>query len=396
MKRIISMLLVVLLVLCAAYICLLTRCSWFNGVFESSIYCLSLELGKSLCRDGLLAHGLKHALPGLSDLAVNLILLALYLAWLGALCVVSLRHHRRRLDLPITMAQAVGLLFPLFLYLAVRFTQYDQMDALDNLQWFRYDLLQYAVAVCALLVMSAMESMLSSQAELNELANRQLLMEQNQRQYELQRDTIEFINRRCHDMKHTLNGIELILEQAGSGRNADLEQAGTLLGEMRQSIDLYGDMQKTGSPVMDVLLFQKMRECRQKDILLTPVIDASRIGFISTLDLSALFGNAVDNAIEAVQALEDPELRHIRVKIGTSDGLLLMRFHNRCRGERRQEDGRFVTTKADAPGHGYGLQNITAIAESYGGSIAVDTAGGEFTLHVMIPLPDGEQEGVTT
>lgn len=384
-----------LLVLCTLYICLLTRCSWFNGVFASSLFCLYVELGKSVCRNGLIAYGLKKALPALSDPGVNLTMLGLYLAYLGLLSLLFRHRHRRRLDLPITGTHAVGLLFPLLLYLAVRLLQYAQVDQLDNRQWFRYDLLQYAVAACSLLVMSTMEGMLSSQIELSELAHGQLLMKQKLEQYELQRETIDFINARWHDMKHYLTGIEVLLAQSGGGENDELRQAEALLGNLRQGIDLYGDIQKTGNPVMDVLLFQKLRECRQKDIRLIPLIDARQTGFISTLDMSVLFGNALDNAIEATQALDNPALREIRVKIGTSDRLLLLRFHNRYQGQRRRDGERYLTTKARTQGHGYGLASIAAIAEKYGGTATVDSANGEFTLHILIPLPDPEQEGAT-
>lgn len=380
-----------LLVACAAYICLLTGLNWFSGVFEASLFCLALELGKSLCRDGLLAYGLSRAL-GVDGAALNLILCGLYMAYLALLCLLFYRRRRQILNLPITMAQTVGLMFPFFLYLAIRLLQYGQVDRLDNMQWFQYDLLQYAVAVCALLVMSATESMLTSQMELSELTHRQLLMDEKQRQYELQRETMDFVNHRWHDMKHYITGIELILANADSSRSADIEEAEKLIGGLKRGIDLYGEIPRTGSDVMDVLLFQRTQECRQKEIMLVPYIDASRMGFISTLDLSALFGNAMDNAIEAVAALDDPELREIHVKIGVSDRMLLLRFENRCEGPRRMDRGRFLTTKADKQNHGYGLSTIAAIAEKYGGTATAEIDDDAFTLNILIPLPEQEAE----
>lgn len=377
-----------MIVLSASYICLLTRCSWFNGVLEGSVFCLYIELGKSLCRDGLLAYGFTRLFAGIGALALNLTMLGLYLAYLGSLCLLFLRRRRRALDLPITTLQTVGLLFPLLVYLAVRVLQYDQVGELDNLGWLRYDLLQYAVAVCALLVIGITRSMLSAQIERNELMHRQLLTEQKLRQYEVQRESIAFINRRYHDLKHYLNGIEAILSQAEQGASADFEQAEVFVQTLKKEIDPYASIQRTGSPVMDVLLAQRIQECQDKQIRLLPYIDARHAGFINTLDLCALFGNAMDNAIEAANALEDESLREISVKIGTSDGFLLMRFQNYYQGERRPNGSGFQTTKEDPGAHGFGLSNIAAIAEAYGGTLSHECTDKEFTLHILIPLPE--------
>lgn len=382
---------VILLLFTTVYLCLFTRCSWFNGVFQGCVFCLYLELGKSVCRDGLLACGLARLFPGIGTLTLNLTLFGLYLLYLALLCGHFSRHRHRPLDLPMTTVQAVELLFPFLLYLLVRASQYELVAQLDNLQWLRFDLLQYAVAMCALLVMRTIGNLLSSQVERSELLHRQLLAEQKQQQYQVQRESIEFVNRRYHDLRHYLTGIEAILAQAEEGSQADWKQAGEFVRTLKQEIDPYGSIQRTGSPVMDVLLSQRFQECQSKGIRLLPYIDATQTACMSTLDLCALFGNAMDNAVEAVDALDDPERREIHVKIGTSDGLLLMRFSNPFEGERRRKNQGFLTTKQDAFAHGYGLTNIAAIAEKYGGTISTDCGGNEFTLHVLIPLPDTKE-----
>ena len=377
----------ILLVLCAAYICLLTRCGWFNGVFEASMYCLYIELGKSLCRDGLLAVWLTNRFAGLSAGAVNLVLLGLYLVYLAALCVRVVRKRQSPgFDVPVTLPQAFGLLFPLFLYLALRYTQYGQVDRLDNEQWFYYDVLLYAVAGCALLAMNARESLLAAQNQLNELNRRQWLADERLRQYEVQRREMEYIDRRYHDLKHTVSGIEALLNGAGS----DMEQARAYIKELQAGIEPYGWFQKTGSTVLDAMLYQKKRECESRSIRLIAYVDGAKTGFINALDMSALFGNAMDNAIEAAQGLTDPEKREIRVKIGPSGGLMLMVFHNYYEGPRRQAGGGFQTTKPDGRGHGYGLKNIEATAEKYGGAAQTECTEDEFTLNVMLPMPEGE------
>lgn len=378
------------LLLCACYICMLTKCSWFNGIFESSIFILLLELGKSLCRDGLLAFGFTKLFTGMSSFGLNLTMLSLYLCFMALLCVLFFRRRSRWLDFPITPLQAAGLIFPLILYLVVRTFQYDLIDQLDNIGWLYMDILQYAVAVCALLVMSTTGSLLSSQLERNELLRRRMLDRQYQQQYQVRQESIEFVNRRYHDLKHYLTGIETILSDADSGTGSGIEQARELVENVRREIDPYGSMQRTGSSVMDVLLSHRIQECRDKNIRLLPYIDGSPTGFLSTLDLCALFGNAMDNAIEAANTVSDDTLREIHVKIGSSDGLLLMRFFNHFEGDRKLSGTHFLTTKDNTSEHGFGLRNIAAIAEKYGGTISTECSGNSFTLHILIPLPENK------
>ena len=294
----------ILLVIAAVYICLMTGCGWFNGVFEGCEYCLAIELGKSLCRDGLLAYGITHVFPRLGNLALNLLLFGLYLGYMILLCIRLLSRRRRPLNLPITALQAGGLLFPFLLYLLVRFFQYGEIASLDSAGWFRFDLLQYAVAVCALLVLRTMDELLSAELERSEVLQRQLLTEQKQQQYELQKESIEYINRRYHDLKHYLIGLEAILNEAERGSGADFRQAEDFVQTLKKEINPYSSMQQTGNPVMDVLLSQRIQECQNKGIRFLPYIDAGRTGFLSTLDLCAIFGNAMDNAIEAAKQME--------------------------------------------------------------------------------------------
>ena len=122
------------------------------------------------------------------------------------------------------------------------------------------------------------------------------------------------------------------------------------------------------------------RACQEKNIRLIPLVDGRQLGFINSLDLCALFGNAMDNAMEAVQELSEPQLREIQVRIGADRGLAMVCFRNYFDGQVKKQGERFLTRKGDGASHGYGLENIRRLAERYGGTAAYEIQGQEFPL----------------
>lgn len=84
------------------------------------------------------------------------------------------------------------------------------------------------------------------------------------------------------------------------------------------------------------------------------------------MDISALFGNALDNAIESVRKIADPDKRLIHVSVQRQKGFLRIRIENCFEGKIRFENGMPVTSKrtapstATAPRASAALQNPTA------------------------------------
>ena len=89
------------------------------------------------------------------------------------------------------------------------------------------------------------------------------------------------------------------------------------------------------------------------------------------MDLSAVFGNALDNAIEYEVQIPDPAKRLIHVTVSSQRGFVLLRFENYCQDSLRFREGLPVTTKKDKSNHGYGLKSIRFVAEKYGGIVTV-------------------------
>jgi hypothetical protein len=340
-----------------------------------------MELCKLICKDGVLTVFLMRMIPGLPEIAFQSIMLICYLLLLAGGTVILRRHQGRRRFLQLSGVQLSCLLFPFFLYLYVREVQFSCLNLGSWKLWLQMEGILVAEAVCAELVMMMTGSMLSVQNERNELLKREMLLREKQQQYQMQKEAIEAINRKYHDLKHYLTGLEAM----------NSEELDEYVQAMKREIEPYERMQETGNEIMDVLLNERIRECQEKGIRLVPFVDGRGLGFIRPLDLCAIFGNAMDNAIEATANLTYVNMREISVKIGASAGWLVMRFQNYFEGEIHRRGDRILTSKEDARDHGYGLENIRMLAEKYGGTMACEISGTEFALHVLIPIPEEEK-----
>ena len=130
------------------------------------------------------------------------------------------------------------------------------------------------------------------------------------------------------------------------------------LEEMEGSIQIYESMVQTGNEVLDTILTEKSLICREKGITVSCVADGSQMEFINTVDLYAILGNALDNAMEAVEKFKHQEKRQIDVLIYRQQNFLVMNIMNPLKGELVYEEELPVTTKGDKSFHGFGLKSM--------------------------------------
>ena len=231
------------------------------------------------------------------------------------------------------------------------------------------------LSLITLYLQNDIEQRQHAQMELNLV---QRLWQSKQRQYEISKETIDLINRKCHDLKYQLAAFRTMQDDAETDRR---------LGEVERSVMIYDSAIQTGNRVLDVVLTEKSLYCEAEHITLTCMVDGAKLGFIDQADLYALFGNALDNAIESVMKQRDPAKRVIQVSVYPDNGFLMIRIRNYCDEPITLVDGLPATSKKTDKGyHGYGLRGIRYTAEQYGGTMSVKIAPDSFTLQVVLPL----------
>lgn len=214
-------------------------------------------------------------------------------------------------------------------------------------------------------------------------AAEQRLRIQMQDQYRLSQETIDIINRKCHDLKHQVSALRFV---------SNPQQREESLRELEQSAMIYDCSVTTGNRVLDTVLTEKSLLCERSRIGCTWMADGKLLEFVSPVDLYTLFGNALDNAIEASEQVSEAEARHISVTVQKRMGAIFIEVENYFAHPLKKEGERILSTKQNARDHGFGLASIRRIAAQYGGSVEVTTEDNVFSLSILLPQPDRKTE----
>ena len=232
------------------------------------------------------------------------------------------------------------------------------------------------VDLCGLLLFSLQENQRYEHYLQRDLTNMNNMFNTQYEQYEAFRESNEIVNQRFHDLKHQLDIIAL--ESNSAKRDEYIKR-------LQDEIKQYKADVKTGNPIVDVVLTRKNAYCIKHGITLTCIANGRLLDQIDTMDLCSLLGNSLDNAIEAVSQIPDPEKRLIDLRITQKGNLVVYNIRNYTENQPELEKGALPkSTKQDTSRpHGYGLRSIEQIAKRYNATMNLSVKNNWFSLTVM-------------
>lgn len=193
---------------------------------------------------------------------------------------------------------------------------------------------------------------------------------------------------RCmvHDMKHNL----LVLQEYVTSK--DYEKLEECLGEMNNCFHQEQRSIWTQNKIWDMVLSYKRNEAEQKGIKF--VIDSVLVPSFPFDDREgcSLFGNLLDNAIEACEKIDFGE-KFINVKIEKQQQLLFLEIANSIKEEPQFQNNKLVTTKSEKSLHGYGLKSVKRIIDKYEGIISYQAKDRAFVVKLTF-FDMGSEKGM--
>ena len=344
-----------------------------KAVFDALIFQMSTDLAKTLVLDMLppLTRLKESGSPAQMLLLVALagaVQCAALLVLRGGVC----RPRQERL----TPWQTAQVFFPALPYLYVKLVQYKSFALRDVVITQETGAMSFALCLLALVVAAMGEQSIAQTQARERAAREQLALERQQEEMREHLRRIEETNRLSHDMRNHLSTIA-----AMSGRREVQDYVEALLPTLRPvTVTPF-----TGVEALDVLISRKADACAQLGGGLIPCVSADAaqaLARLSAPDLCTIFGNLLDNAVEAVAAVPDRGLRDVTLRINRRDGFLLIRTENRFEGER---DASLASTKPNAQAHGYGMKNLRDAVERLGGEMTAGAQERQFIVNILLP-----------
>jgi len=190
--------------------------------------------------------------------------------------------------------------------------------------------------------------------------------------YKMMQNKEEEIRKINHDIKNNLQVIYSLKNEAEKAK---------LIEKIDNNLKKYELVKYSKNDIQNIILNMKVNEAKTKNIKIDITLKSS-LEFMDDLDISNLFSNILDNAIENASKCKSKKINfqiikkmnYIVIKCSnTYDGVLLFDKHNQ------------IKTKKDH-NHGFGLKIIDSIVKKYEGDKKITIKDNLFILTIMLPV----------
>ena len=190
-----------------------------------------------------------------------------------------------------------------------------------------------------------------------------------------------------HDYHNHIQTMKALNLQARnlSCENPYLQQLDDYLNNLNQDLTTVDTVLKTGNIMVDAILNSKISLIKSKGISVSAKAMVPAVLSISEVDLCAMIGNLLDNAMEACMRQSEDSEKFIRIFLGTMKGQLYLSVYNSTGNDIRKSGKNYISSK-DSPSHGFGLMRVDRIADKYDGYVNRQNEEGVFATEVMLPL----------
>lgn len=161
------------------------------------------------------------------------------------------------------------------------------------------------------------------------------------------------------------------------------EEAARYIENLRSPMQGITQTVWVGDEAADYLINSKIAIAVSKHIRVNTNIEFPRHTNIQNVDLVAILGNLLDNALEAVSDAED-SIRFINLTIRRINDMLIIKVENGCSVAPAITDGSLQTSKTDKTLHGWGLQSVRTAAKRYDGTIETEYSNHIFCAVVTL------------
>lgn len=224
--------------------------------------------------------------------------------------------------------------------------------------------------------------LLENIVEATEIREKQARMEQQfafqEQKYEQASQSFRSISSIIHDTNKHLVYLNECIERR------EFDEAKRYITTAIEHIDKSYKRINTGFLPIDALVSNSLNIAEVNNITFKSdiKIEKERI-CIERYDLCVALGNLLDNAVEACKKISNLDDRIISVSVVTGDNSMVIHIENSAE---RMKEIDFKTDKKDKMLHGYGISNVRAISEKYGGVFTIERRESSCEATLIFPI----------
>lgn len=183
-----------------------------------------------------------------------------------------------------------------------------------------------------------------------------------------------------HDIKKHLQSIDLLNQKKES------DKITAYIRQLILSSDLKESARMCDHEMLNSILCRYMQQCNNNHITFRVDIRSGTTDFIADNDLTSLFCNLLDNAMDAVSSIPHS---YIELNVGKREKtpFLVITMINSCRNNPFTDQlGSLHTHKPNKNMHGFGLKSIRKTISKYNGNMQMYYDNDSLTFHTIITL----------
>lgn len=213
------------------------------------------------------------------------------------------------------------------------------------------------------------EMQLLLQKEANSAEYYQMLLSQSENQ-----------NILIHDIKKHLQSISLLNDKG------EQDKITAYIRQLMVSSDLKETARLCDHEMLNTILCQYKRQCDNKHISFHVDIRHGTTDFIADSDLTSLFGNLLDNAMEAASNIPEAFIEINTVRRANTPFVVITVINSSRKNPFSGPQGSLATSKSDRRRHGFGIKSIRKTVSKYQGDIKMYYNDDTLTFHTIIGI----------
>jgi sensor histidine kinase regulating citrate/malate metabolism len=197
--------------------------------------------------------------------------------------------------------------------------------------------------------------------------------------YLMVKDSQEKMKRVYHDMNNHMENIKSLKNSC--------EDVNKYINNIEDEVKGSKNIYNTGNVLLDIIFYEKRKACMENNIDFNVGIDFSKCEFIEMIDISCIFSNLIDNAIEACNKIDDNNIeKYIIIKSTFIKGYYVVRCENSKINKVIIKSNKIFTSKKIKFLHGIGLDSIKSSIKKYNGELKIKYSEYKFIVTVHIPV----------